>query len=87
MHKHYYNSESNHNESSSQQGPGESATSSANSTSSSSEEKHYNELEGWLSKLTVGTPLAESEVKNLCENGRLIVGRFRIRNEISDHFS
>lgn len=36
----------------------------------STEEKHYNDLEAWLSKLSVGTPLAESEVKNLCEKAR-----------------
>jgi len=36
----------------------------------STEEKHYNDLEGWLSKLSVGTPLAEFEVKNLCEKAR-----------------
>jgi len=36
----------------------------------STEEKRYNDLEGWLSKLSVGTPLAESEVKHLCEKAR-----------------
>ena len=33
-------------------------------------EKSYNDLEAWLSKLSMGTPLAESEVKNLCEMAR-----------------
>ena len=37
-------------------------------SSLSTEDKHYNDLEGWLSKLAVGTPLAESEVK--LYNGR-----------------
>lgn len=36
----------------------------------STEDKHYSDLEGWLSKLSVGTPLAESEVKLLCEKAR-----------------
>mmetsp|Transcript_10096 Transcript_10096/g.14277 ORF Transcript_10096/g.14277 Transcript_10096/m.14277 type:complete len:410 (-) Transcript_10096:71-1300(-) len=32
--------------------------------------KHYNDLEAWLVKLSKGTPLAESEVKSLCEKAR-----------------
>jgi serine/threonine-protein phosphatase 2A catalytic subunit len=39
-------------------------------SSASSSEKTYNDLEGWLSKLSVGTPLAESEVKSLCDMAR-----------------
>ena len=38
--------------------------------SSSPSEKTYNDLEGWLSKLSAGTPLAESEVKSLCDMAR-----------------
>jgi len=33
-------------------------------------EKHYTDLDGWLSKLTKGTPLDENEVKILCEKAR-----------------
>merc|ERR1711920_697725 len=33
-------------------------------------EKHYTDLDGWLSKLTKGTPLNEIEVKLLCEKAR-----------------
>lgn len=33
-------------------------------------EKSYMELEAWLSKLTTGTPLTESEVKTLTEMAR-----------------
>ena len=51
-------------------GVGRPSLSPSNSTSSVSEEKYYNDLEAWLSKLSVGTPLAESEVKNLCEKAR-----------------
>ena len=46
------------------------STSNHSSLSSTSEEKHYNDLEGWLSKLSIGTPLSESEVKNLCEKAK-----------------
>jgi len=33
-------------------------------------EKSYHDLEAWLSKLSNGTPLAETEVKNLCDLAR-----------------
>lgn len=33
-------------------------------------EKSYHDLEAWLSKLSNGTPLAETEVKSLCELAR-----------------
>merc|ERR1712151_114387 len=33
-------------------------------------ERSYGDLEAWLSKLSTGTPLAESEVKSLCDLGR-----------------
>ena len=39
-------------------------------SAASSSEKTYNDLEGWLSKLSVGTPLAETEVKSLCDMAR-----------------
>jgi len=47
-----------------------SGTSTIGESSASSSEKTYNDLEGWLSKLSVGTPLAESEVKSLCDMAR-----------------
>lgn len=39
-------------------------------SSASSTDKTFNDLEGWLSKLSVGSPLAESEVKSLCDMAR-----------------
>lgn len=33
-------------------------------------DQHYNDLEGYLAKLTRGTPLSESEVKCLCDKAR-----------------
>ena len=35
-----------------------------------SEEKSYTDLEAWLNKLSQGTPLAETEVKALCDMAR-----------------
>ena len=34
------------------------------------EEKTFSDLEGWLAKLSLGMPLAESEVKTLCDLAR-----------------
>eukprot|EP00429_Kryptoperidinium_foliaceum_P041565 CAMPEP_0176120012 /NCGR_PEP_ID=MMETSP0120_2-20121206/60355_1 /TAXON_ID=160619 /ORGANISM="Kryptoperidinium foliaceum, Strain CCMP 1326" /LENGTH=187 /DNA_ID=CAMNT_0017454443 /DNA_START=35 /DNA_END=595 /DNA_ORIENTATION=+ len=39
-------------------------------TNPSTAEKTYQDLEAWLSKLSMGTPLAETEVKMLCDMAR-----------------
>ena len=44
--------------------------SSSVSASASAFDKHYHDLEGWLGKLSAGTPLSEPEVKLLCEKAR-----------------
>ena len=43
------------------------------SLNTSKEEKTYTDLEGWLSKLSLGTPLAEVEVKALTEMARNVL--------------
>jgi len=40
------------------------------SSGTSADAKHYADLEGWLSKLSVGTPLSETEVRSLCDKAR-----------------
>ena len=47
-------------------------TASTGESGPSSTDKTFNDLDGWLSKLSVGTALAESEVKSLCEMAREI---------------
>ena len=37
------------------------------------DKQHYTDLEGWLEKLSIGTPLAETEVKMLCDKAREVL--------------
>ena len=46
------------------------SASAASTTHAFQMENSYQDVEGWLSKLTQGTPLAETEVKMLCDLAR-----------------
>ena len=48
-------------------------TASADPAGSASSDRHYHDLEGWLNKLSSGTPLSEPEVKHLCEKAREVL--------------
>ena len=42
-------------------------------TAAAASDRHYHDLEAWLGKLSSGTPLAEPEVKHLCEKAREVL--------------
>ena len=48
-------------------------TASADPAGAASSDRHYHDLEGWLNKLSSGTPLSEPEVKHLCEKAREVL--------------
>lgn len=45
----------------------------ATTTAAAASDRHYHDLEAWLGKLSSGTPLAEPEVKHLCEKAREVL--------------
>ena len=49
------------------------AATSADPAGTASSDRHYHDLEGWLNKLSSGTPLSEPEVKHLCEKAREVL--------------
>ena len=54
-------------------GGGGTTTASADPAGTASSDRHYHDLEGWLNKLSSGTPLSEPEVKHLCEKAREVL--------------
>ena len=53
--------------------PADATTATATTTAAAASDRHYHDLEAWLGKLSSGTPLAEPEVKHLCEKAREVL--------------